>query len=93
MQEKMKLRQHRGSLAESLATEVEIYNTLHALSTYIARDLEQFNVTVKPEHITVSFYAHDPRIHSDVYLVEVEGFGVYGFTNKPLRENADEHHG
>jgi hypothetical protein len=92
MQEKMKLRQHRGSLAESLATEVEIYNTLHALSTYIARDLKQFGVSVEPEHVSVSFYAHDPRIPSDVYLVEVEGYGVYGFTNKPLQADSGAAH-
>ena len=86
MQEKMKLRQHRGSLAESLATEVEIYNTLHALHTYVARDLKQFDVVVQPEQIKVSFYVHDPRTCSNTYLVEVEGYGVYGFTDQPLRE-------
>ena len=86
MQEKMKLRQHRGTLAESLATEVEIYNTLYALHIHVARDLKKFGAVVQPEQIKVSFYVHDPRIPCDTYVVEVEGHGVYGFTNKPLRE-------
>lgn len=71
----MKFRYHRGSLAESLKTTVEIEQTIAALANHLG---------VRPESITVRHYGLDERCGWNVHLVMVgtgEGSGVYGMTD------------
>ena len=78
---KMKIRQHRGGLDESLKTTVEIESTLAAIvdeiSSKICRD-------VRPEEIHLQPIGNDSRIGWDTYMVSVDDYGVYGFTNGPV---------
>jgi hypothetical protein len=80
----MKLREHRGSLEDSMATVIDIPATKTALVKEIATKLSKFYVDVVPEDVAVEPYAFDARIGWDSHIVTVKGNGVYGFTDGPL---------
>jgi hypothetical protein len=80
----MKLREHRGSLEDSMATVVEIPATKEALVKEIVKKLSKFYVNISEESVTVEPYAFDERIGWDSHVVSVKGHGVYGFTDGPL---------
>jgi hypothetical protein len=79
----MKLRQHRGGLDESLATTIEIEPTRNALLQAIKQEMGFSNVYDKD--ISITYYGYDARIEWETYIVEIDGFGVYGFTNGPVQ--------
>jgi hypothetical protein len=81
----VKLRKHRGSLVDSMATVIEIEPTMKALLKAMREDLSpgwSFNV----DDVTVEPYGWDERIGWDTHIVNIAGFGPYGFTDGPLRE-------
>ena len=81
----MKLRQHRGSLAESLATTVVIEATKPALLVVVKSFLSSYGVDVTEEMLSVTPYGGvDKRTGWDTYIVTVDGYGVYGFTDCPI---------
>jgi len=69
----MKFRYHRGTLAESLKTTVEIEQTVKALAVHLG---------VHPDSITVEHYGFDERCGWNVHLVRVgDDRSVYGMTD------------
>jgi len=82
----VKLREHRGSLADSLATTIEIDPTIDALLLAIRNALAPYDVTVEAGMVKVSPYGFDERIGWNAHIVTVDGYGVFGFTNGPLNE-------
>lgn len=79
----MKFREHRGSLAESMATMVEMPDR-SALVAHIAKQLSGWPVAVNDEAITVESYGHDDRIGWDAHIVILKDFGPIGFTDGPV---------
>jgi hypothetical protein len=77
----MKFREHRGTLAESMETTVEVAS-LDELLAHLAPIVAPIALTA--ERIAIAPYAIDPRIGWDTYLVFITGYGVAGFLNGPL---------
>jgi hypothetical protein len=77
-----KFREHKGSLAESMATTVEL-NRKTDLIDKIKADLAEFEHGLKINKKTVSItpYAYDERIGWDSHIVRLKGYGVLGFTD------------
>ena len=77
-------RDHRGGLAESMETMQE-FDSLGSLNVYLKSilhkycidDLDVKNTTIKP-------YGFDKRIAWDSHIVQLEGWGVLGFTDRPV---------
>lgn len=69
----MKIRQHRGSLTESLKTEREVPGR-EELVELIAESLRPFGMDVKPEQVHLSAYA-------GTHIITVDGYGVWGFAD------------
>ena len=82
----MKLREHRGGLAESMATTREIDGTKQALLAAVRSELAPFGFDVNQEALRVQPYSFDERNCWDTHIVTVGGYGVFGFTDGPLRE-------
>jgi len=78
----MKLRQHRGGLEESMATTIEIEPTMEALLAAVRASMSPLSVA--DDSLSVKPYGFDKRINWDTHIVEIQGFGVYGFTDGPL---------
>lgn len=72
----MRYRDHRGGLADSLATAVDMQGTKVCLAAYL---------NAPRDRITVEKYGHgiDKRCGWDTYIVAVDGCAV-GFTDGPL---------
>lgn len=79
----MKLREHRGLLADSMKTVVEIDPTIESLANAIQNSLHDF-LCVDKDKIKVKPYVYDDRIKWDTHIVTIDGYGVYGFTDGPL---------
>ncbi|MCK9567521.1 hypothetical protein M0R72_01065 [Candidatus Pacearchaeota archaeon] len=80
----MKLRQHRGGLAESMATTIEIEPTMEALLVAI-RERYKGLMDVADDAVSVNPHGHhDKRNNWNTHIVVIQGFGVYGFTDGPL---------
>lgn len=80
----MKVREHRGGFADSMATVAEIEPTKEALAKFIS---EREDRSVKTSHVKVSKYGFDNRIGWNTYIVESKEeneWGVFGFTDGPL---------
>jgi hypothetical protein len=82
----MKYRDNRRTLADSLATEIEV-DTIDELVKYLNTDWKWANKTVN--EIKVDYYAYDSRIDWDTYIVTAKlsgetEFWVMGFTNGKL---------
>lgn len=76
----MKIRQHRGSLADSMETTKEIGESMEALLFEIQSQL-RFDLTI--EMIRVKPYGGvDKRTGWDTHIVTINGYGVYGFTDR-----------
>ena len=82
----MKLREHRGGLAESMATVVEIEPTLGAVVARVRQVLAPWGVKIKKREVKVAPYCFDDRIGWDTHVVTVEGYGVFGFTDGPVAD-------
>ena len=76
----MLYRDHRGGLAESMQTVVELKDRA-ALDQHIAGLLKPWGRVVTPDQIKSSWYCQDPRIGWDTWMITVDDYGVIGFTN------------
>lgn len=79
----MKVREHRGSIQESMETCVEIHPTMDALVKVITESLSDMWVTKKVK-VKVEPYMYDTRTGWDTHIVTVKGWGIFGFTDGPL---------
>jgi hypothetical protein len=77
------IREHRGSLIESMAT-VRPVRDREQLLEIIRESLSLFGVFIKPEQITVTPYVPDARVGWDTHLICIEGYGVWGMANGPI---------
>ncbi|MDB5037537.1 MAG: hypothetical protein JWQ35_1065 [Bacteriovoracaceae bacterium] len=82
------VRQHRGSLNQSMKTVVEIEPTIEALSKWISESMGEH---IDPAKIHVEPYgfgsdepAFDTRIGWTTFTVSIDGFGLFGFSNGPI---------
>jgi hypothetical protein len=83
----MKLRRHRGGYEESMETTIEIEPTKTALLKAIQDSaLIGLPTDLTEDHLSVSQAGMDQRNGWDTYLVTIEGWGVYGYTDGPLKE-------
>jgi hypothetical protein len=82
-----RVREHRGSLEDSMKTSAVVADRA-ALTALMGDSFAYFPTFVlDPEKVKVSpyFLSPDQRIGWDVtYIVEIEGYGVWGFTDGPL---------
>jgi hypothetical protein len=81
----VKFREHRGGLAESMATLVNCDGRA-ALVTHIQHLLECYGLKVTDSDVKVTIYgtSGDARIGWEkVYVVTVQGYGVIGFADSP----------
>jgi hypothetical protein len=72
----MKVREHRGSLDDSMSTCFEVQTKqelVEAISTRLFR-------AIKAEDVAIESYTYDARIQWDTYLITVKG-QVFGFSN------------
>jgi hypothetical protein len=53
------------------------------LVRYIAGKLRKSRAAITDDMIHVTHYGYDDRIDWDEYIVVVEGFGVFGYTDEP----------
>lgn len=67
---------HRGSLEESLKTEVEVEN-IKLLQEMICSELQDYSIAETA--IIVEFYGYDHRIEKELYSVKIFGVGIVGF--------------
>ena len=79
----MKFREHKGTLAESLQTEIEI-DSYDGLIEYIRKILEPWPTAPPVDRTTVSVnrYAFDIRLSKKVWIVVLKDYGVVGFTDE-----------
>lgn len=81
----MRAREHRGGLGESMQTMVNLEPKKAALVAHINKTLAPRFLTTA-EDVNVTPYCFDERIGWDTYIVNVRGFGPWGFTDGPLCE-------
>ncbi len=74
---KIKYRDHRGSLDESMKT-VQEFETKQDLVKYLK---ENCVVPFYGYNLRMDHYCFDKRINWDTYIVTIKGFGVVGFAN------------
>lgn len=79
----MKVREHRGSLADSMRTVREVAGR-EELFKLIRETLAPFGELVEPEQIKIEPYGRDERIGWDTYLISVQGYGVWGMADGPI---------
>jgi len=78
-----KYRDHRGGLAESMATAQEFSNKENLLH-YLAISLGDYAKNVDINKTTIKPYGFDKRIGWDSHIVHLEGYGVFGFTDRQI---------
>jgi hypothetical protein len=79
----MKFREHRGSLADSMCTVVDVADRA-ALIALIRERLDAFHFTFPDDALKIAPYAADSRNGRDTHIVTIDKYGVAGFTNGPL---------
>lgn len=69
----MKVRQHRGSLDDSMQTQIEIEPSMSAVMDYLKKQWSGYLSAdaVSLDNIAIDYYGHDNRIEQDVYFVTV----------------------
>ncbi len=67
---------HRGSLEESLKTEVEVEN-IKLLHEMICSELQDYSISESA--LIIDYYGFDNRVAKDLYSVKVFGVGIFGF--------------
>lgn len=83
----MKLRQHKGGYDESMATVVEIEPTKAAiLQAILFAQLVRLPHPLTEDQIIVAPYVYDSRNGWNTHSVVIKDWGVYGFTDGPVRE-------
>ena len=78
----MRFREHRGSLADSMETTVNVAD--HSALLDHIRKLAQAWPTfppVTPETVHIKPYGWDERIGWDTHIVTLDGYGVLGYTD------------
>jgi len=83
----IKFRFHRGSLEESMKTQIEV-KTIDELVTEINMD-NYFCPELTKDQITIEKYDYDPRINWDTYIVNSRD-GVIGFMNGNFEEKGNQ---
>lgn len=76
----MKFREHRGGLAESMETTIELEDRA-ALIAHCRALLDQWYFSFRDEDLSVEPYGRDERIGWDTHIVTIKGYGVMGFTD------------
>ncbi len=77
------VREHRGGLADSMATVQAVRDMAH-LVVIIARTLVPDGVAVRWEQVHVEPYVYDDRIGWNTHLITIDGHGVWGMANGPI---------
>ena len=65
----MKIRLHRGGLADSLATMREIPPTIEAVLAYVREDLPRPDLPLTAEELSLKYVGFDERIGWETYYV------------------------
>lgn len=79
-----RFREHRGGLADSMATTVEVH-TRAELIAHIKKLLSLFDVHFRFDEIEVKPYGgYDERIGWNNHIVTMPDYGVLGFTDGPI---------
>jgi hypothetical protein len=88
----MKVREHRGEIGESILTMVELPDNSHAtLYAHVAKILGAYDFHFQPEALRVLKYhfTHDRATGwEQTWIVTIQGYGVFGFCDGPLRAEA-----
>ncbi len=80
----VKVREHRGSLNESMQTAFEVSSRAE-LTSAVQKSLGRFMITpITEDDIVVEPYGYDSRINWNTHIISVKGRGVYGFSNGPI---------
>jgi len=77
----VRVRQHLGTLIESLKTTKEVSPTKNSLAVLINSSL---GFEISSKQIEVKPYGYDERTEWDTYIIVIKGYGVYGFADGPL---------
>lgn len=86
----MRIRLHRATIEESLATTQVIDHTEEALMAFINAELSSYGVTVKREQVSITPYGYDDRNDWNTHLVHIDGYGVFGMTDGRLASCMDQ---
>ena len=84
----MKIREHRGLLADSMETVREIEPTKEALFKLIKESFKNWPTMLKIEEKDIHikpYHGFDDRIGWDTYRVTIDGYGVFGFTDGGIK--------
>lgn len=76
----MLFRYHRGGLAESLETTINIKDK-QELYKILQDELKRWNFFFNIEDIECIDYGYDNRCNWQTYLISIKNFGVVGMTN------------
>lgn len=79
----MRIREHRGSLADSMKTMRTVHGS-EELVAVINASLAPFGVTVAPAAIVVMPYGRDIHTGWDTHLITIVGYGVWGMADGPI---------
>lgn len=77
-----KFRFHRGSLEESLKTEVEV-DSIELLHEIVCNQLQDFSISQSA--LIIESYGFDNRIAKELYSVKVYGIGIVGFLDSEFK--------
>jgi hypothetical protein len=77
------IREHRGTLDDSLQTVQEI-GGLNELLDAIRKSFAPFGFPVEPEQLEFVHQGMDSRTGWDTHLILVKGYGVWGMSNGPI---------
>ncbi len=75
-----RFRFHRGSLEESLRTEIEM-KSKSDLCDLIS---QTFQSTFSKESLIIQYYGFDNRLNKDIHSVRIYGLGIVGFLDSEL---------
>lgn len=79
----MKIREHRGSLLDSMKTVCTIEPTLSAVCEHISK----CGLEVTKDMITVEKYGPsiDVRNGWNTHVILIDSLGIFGFTDSPIK--------
>ena len=83
----VKFREHRGGLAESMRTLMEVIDRKQLQRLLVEKSAPwevQLRELIALHGLEVKPYTYDERINWDTHIVTLEGYGVIGFTDGPL---------
>lgn len=77
----MRVREHRGSIAESLETAVEIEENRPALVAHVIKTCAPL-LEVKARDIKVKPYGPRPSLGDPDWIITIDNYGVFGFVDR-----------